>query len=183
MLDVPLTQQQVKSACQLHDRLKQWKRSDDALLRLHTSLPGFGAAECLLKCVAVNTLYGTQVLAIIRMADHVCNQLAIGQDPRRSPELVERIATLPTTGDETIRHFISFAAKFCHFFVDPEEFPIYDEAARDVLKLHLGKSAIINDSISPYRASVRIFVICVRKLASTALVATLTVISGSRGCI
>jgi hypothetical protein len=155
MLNIPLTQQQVKSAFQLHDRLKQWKRSDDALLKLRESMPEFSAEACLLKSIAVNALYGTQVLAIIRMADHICNQFADGKPSRRSPHLVERIAALPSIGDETPRRFVSFAAKFRHFFVHNEDFPIYDEAARDALKFHLGRAATVSDLLNPYRAFCR----------------------------
>jgi hypothetical protein len=44
---------------------------------------------------------------------------------------------------------ISFALKFCHFFVNPDTFPIYDEVARESLKLHLGASYIV-DQATPY---------------------------------
>lgn len=149
MTPIPLRQEQVDAACRLHQTLQQWQRSDAALIRLRDALPGFDAETCLLKAVAVNTLYGTQVLAIVRMGEHVCQTLK-RTDLSVGPELVETIADLPKKEGDQSRRFVSFAAKFCHFFVDEKRFPIYDEAARDTLVLHLGKNRT-DDEKHPYR--------------------------------
>ena len=42
-----------------------------SLGQLRQALPGFGPTETLLKVVAVNALYGTNVLALMRAAKHV----------------------------------------------------------------------------------------------------------------
>jgi hypothetical protein len=68
---VPLTQMQIDAACRLHQRLDQWWLSDAALKRLRETLPGFDRESCLIKSVAIKALYGTQVLAIVRMAEYV----------------------------------------------------------------------------------------------------------------
>jgi hypothetical protein len=68
---VPLTQIQIDAACRLHQRLDQWWLSDTALKRLRETFPSFDRESCLIKSVVINTLYGTQVLAIVRMAQHV----------------------------------------------------------------------------------------------------------------
>jgi len=151
-LAVPLRKGQIEAACRLHSRLKQWQLSDAALTRLATDIPGLGPEACLLKAVAVNTLYGTQVLAIVRMADHICRTLAGQSLETLSPAIVKELAILPTSGEQKTRRFVSFAAKFCHFFIDPERFPIYDEAARDAIKLHLGPKALAANSADPYAA-------------------------------
>lgn len=151
-LAVPLYASQIEAACRLHLRLKQWRLSDAALAKLNQDVTGFGPEACLLKCVAVNTLYGTQVLAIVRMAEHVCQVMTQTPARQAGPEIVKQIAALPTGEEEKQRRFVSFAAKFCHFFIDPERFPIYDEAARDVLKLHLGQAALAVDDADPYTA-------------------------------
>jgi hypothetical protein len=151
-LAVPLHASQIEAACRLHLRLKQWRLSDTALAKLNEDVSGFGREACLLKCVAVNTLYGTQVLAIVRMAEHVCQVMTRATAGQAGPEIVKQIAALPAGGEEKQRKFVSFAAKFCHFFIDPERFPIYDEAARDVLKLHLGQAALEVDDADPYTA-------------------------------
>ncbi len=148
---VPLQPGQVEAACRLHSRLKQWQLSESALLQLHERVPGFDAEASLLKTVAVNAIYGTQVYATVRMAGWV--EEVMKESPRLTgPELVEKIAALPKRDDEEkSRTFISFTAKFCHFFVDPERYPIYDEAARSALKLHLG-SAYDSNTKHPYIA-------------------------------
>ena len=146
MLAVPLAQDQVDAACRFHEQLDQWRLSDAALLRLQDSGPGFDAEACLLKCVTINTLYGTQVFAIVRMADHVRSVLARTDMNAAGQDLVEHLGALPAGEGETKRRFISFASKFCHFFIDEERFPIYDDAAKTVLKLHLGRE------VQPYGA-------------------------------
>jgi hypothetical protein len=70
-LSVPLMVKQIQVAAELHDTLEQWRLSDNALRRLHRALPDFDEEACLLKSIAVNQLYGTQVLAIIPMAKNV----------------------------------------------------------------------------------------------------------------
>lgn len=151
-LVVPLTQNQIEAANRLHRRFEQWRLSDDALLKLRTLLPDWNLELCLLKCIAVNSLYGTQVYAIIRMAHHVTNVLSRMGDMNPT-DLVERIAALPKLEDEKKgRQFISFAAKLCHFFIDLELYPIYDETARNVLKLHLSKDKYVDDVKRPFAA-------------------------------
>ena len=137
-LEVPLTQLQVDAAKRLHAGLKQWRTSDGALRELREKLPGFTETACLTKTVAVNAIYGTNVMAVVRLADHVYDTLKLRGDSLAEVEIVEQLAALPPLPGEKRRRFTSFAAKFCHFFIDDELFPIYDDAAREALKLHLG---------------------------------------------
>ncbi len=150
-LTIPLTPAQIEAAARLHDCLQQWRVSDAALRRLHEQLPGFDAEASLLKAVSINQLYGTQVFAITRMAEHIT---AIFKDSLGGKDLslVGRISELPEHAGAKKRRFVSFAAKFCHFFVDQERFPIYDEAAREVLRLHLSASDHCANASDPYRA-------------------------------
>jgi hypothetical protein len=131
--------------------LTGWRNTDEALIRLRDAMPAFESEVCLLKCVAVNTLYGTQVMAIVRMANHVHAVLGGKKPTKAGPDLVARIAALPVLNGGTTRTFTSFAAKFCHFFVSENDFPIYDDAARRMLKFHLGKKLMSNAS-EPYVA-------------------------------
>lgn len=151
-LAVPLSAWEVDAACRLHQQIIQFRLPDAALLRLGKVLPGFDAEACLLKSVAINTLYATQVLAITRMARHIEVTLSNADLKTVAPELVEKIASLPSGTLGNTRQFISFAAKFCHFFVDQARFPIYDEAARNVIELHLGKAGCVRDSAHRYIA-------------------------------
>lgn len=139
----PLSPSQVEAACRIHNRLKQWQLSEQALQQLWECMPGFDAKASLLKTVSVNAIYGTQVFATVRMAQWV--EQIMAKPEGAVPNLVEAMAKLP----EIERRFTSFAAKFCHFFVDEERFPIYDEAARNTLKWHLG-TAYVEDKEKPY---------------------------------
>lgn len=148
---VKLNEEQIGAAGTLHSALKQWQLTDSALGRLRMALPGFGPEECLLKVVAVNALYGTNVLALGRAASHVEEVLASADVGARAGELVESLANIPTTPTGQPRRYISFASKFAHFFISPERFPIYDSYAERMLRLHLGASAL-RDPGRPYQA-------------------------------
>lgn len=150
-LAIPLTKEQMEMACRLHNGLTQWRVTDSALKQLRTALPGFDQGACLVKSVAVNTLYGTQILAIVPMALYVEECLRGLTLETVGPELVEKLASRTARDGLKQKRFTSFAAKFCHFFIDEERFPIYDEAARVVVKLHLGMTAL-TDPDHPYLA-------------------------------
>ena len=151
-LKVPLSQSQVDAAVRLHQHLPQWRISDAALENLSNAFPGFSAEDCLLKSVAVNAIYGTNVLAIVRMAKHVEKIMARSDSSTAGPKLVDRIAGLPAGGGEKPWKRTSFAAKFCHFFINAERFPIYDDAACKAIKLHLGAKGCVTNKQLPYRA-------------------------------
>jgi hypothetical protein len=146
-LAVPLTLKQIQVAGELHGMLEQWRLSDNALRRLHRALPGFDEETCLLKSIAVNSLYGTNVLAIIPMAKHVRNVLLRPGATEQGADLVDQIAAVTLNG--TTHRRTSFAAKFCHFFVDENNFQIYDDAAKKAIKLHLGDQ-YSGDDRKPY---------------------------------
>ena len=151
-LSVPLTQAQVESASHVYLNLVQWRLSDSALDKLAASVPDFTAEACLLKTVAINAIYGTQLLATGRMSKHIEEVLGNANPAKAGPELVEVIAKLPPRDGERQRTLVSFGSKFCHFFIDPARFPIYDEAVREALKLHLGSKTYQTDKTKPYLA-------------------------------
>lgn len=151
-LAVPLSGREVAAALRLHRSITQFRIPDAALILLREALPGFGAEACLLKSVAINTLYATQVYAITRMAQQLHVALLKINTKTVGPKLVEKIASLPAGKRGKARKFVSFAAKFCHIYVDERRFPIYDEAARNVIELHLGKRGCVRDSAHPYLA-------------------------------
>jgi hypothetical protein len=86
------------------------------------------------------------------MAKHIKEVLENNATDKTRPEIVEQIANLPAWNDKEPRRSVSFASKFCHFFIDSARFPIYDEAARETIKLHLGAKACQTDVASPYLA-------------------------------
>ena len=161
-LAVPLTQSQVSAANHLHSRLSQWGHTDQALGELARRFPGFDVSSALLKVAAVNQLYGTNVYAVARMAEHIAKVLAeeeasIGHGDAIPADaaLVERLAAMPKSARQKgeRRHF-SFASKFAHFFIDSERFPIYDSFASKMVKHHLKPDDFIADAARPYQAFV-----------------------------
>jgi len=146
-LAVPLLQSQIEAANKLHKQLSQWQVTDRALYTLHTHFPDFVVEATLLKVVAVNQLYGTNVYAVVRMAKHIVDIL-YERDNLEDIGLVEKIAQLE-------RKHTSFASKFAHFFIDKERFPIYDSFAEDMIKFHLGRQPWIRPDKHPYRAFVQ----------------------------
>ncbi len=148
---MPLGTAQIAAAGALRASLRQWQTTDQALSKLREVLPGFGPTETLLKVVAINGLYGTNVLALTRAARHVQKVLASVDLTRSGPALVESLAEIPTTPHGRPRRHISFASKFAHFFCDPERFPIYDAYAERMVTLHLGPAATRNPA-RPYEA-------------------------------
>lgn len=119
-LSVPLTMAQVETAKRLHGKLLQWQVTDHALHALAENLPGFAVEATLLKVAAINQLYGTNVYAVVRMAQHVTEVLQ-ATSRMEDADLVEQLACLDD------RKHRSFASKFAHFFIDMERFPIFDE--------------------------------------------------------
>ena len=136
-LVVPLTARQVEAAGRLHEELVGWRLSDDVLADLREHFPSNDDVRHVLpKAVTLNSLYATTVYAIRQMAQHVVDVHSAG-DWGSPAELANRIACLRIRCKE--RRFLSFASKYCHFFVDQARFPIWDTFAREALMLHLGK--------------------------------------------
>src|SRR5262245_35514298 len=103
-----LTHEQIEIANHFHRQLPRWRSTDKALFRLRDRLPEWDAEACILKSVAINSLYRTNVYAIIPMAEHIASIFAGPvADSGRGEELVERIARLPNAGSVP-RNFISF---------------------------------------------------------------------------
>ncbi len=157
-LAVPLSQQQIEAAMRLQATLDQWSATDEALEALAKRFPDFDPPSTLLKTVAINALYGTNVYAHIRMARHVGDVLAKTDCAAAGPELVERLAALPKAeGQKSDRRFHSFGSKFAHFFVSSDRFPIMDSYAAEMVRHHLGRNNYVVDWGRPYMAFVQNF--------------------------
>jgi hypothetical protein len=154
-LSVPLARSQVDAAGRLHAELPFWGAADNALEALARKFPGYQNEAALLKVVAINSLYYTNVFAVSRMARHVESVMTEFEPDTSSPELVARIADLPMTANQKrARRFLSFASKFAHFFVNSESFPMFDSFAGTLIKLHLGRKGYRTDQDRPYAAYV-----------------------------
>lgn len=157
-LAVPLPLNKIEAANCLHERLEQWHLADQALRLLADRCPDFEPDACLLKVVAVNGLYGTNLYAVTRMAKHAAGVLAGSDLAAADPELVERLADLPATeGQKRKRRHYSFASKFAHFFLGEERFPIMDSYALAMLRRHLGPRQYLDDTAHRYAAFVHNF--------------------------
>lgn len=132
-LAVPLARAQVEAAARLyHDHCRDWRAADEALKSLALAFPAFDLRACVLKVAALNALYGTQIYDVVSVARHVHGVLRDGEEPTEV-HLFDRLATVP----HVKRRLSSFAAKFAHFFIDSERFPIYDAYALRMVTYHL----------------------------------------------
>jgi hypothetical protein len=146
---VPVTQQQIDAAQDLHHLLPKWAATDRAFERLRHHF-GWDHESCILKAAAINDLYSTRVYAIWRMAEHLMNVMV---DPPDDPSaLVKEIASLPEYDGTIPRKHWSFASKIGHFFVDEDRYPIYDSFCRDMILYHLGRKLDPMNTDNPYQS-------------------------------
>jgi hypothetical protein len=130
-----ISQNMIDAATKLYESafFRGWHVSNAALEKLSSDLRNdWSEASCLLKAVAVNELYGTNVYTVVPTARHISQIMS--QQSARDISLVERIAKQPYTR----RNYVSFASKFCHFFIDQHRFPIFDDRACKALRHFLG---------------------------------------------
>lgn len=151
-LHVPLGQAQIDAAARLQARLGEWQRAERALTALADSLPGFDSESVLLKVVAVDALYSTNIFVFMRMAQHVEAVLAEASWSAPAWALVDDIGNLEPIAGKPKKRYFSFASKFAHFFIDSERFPILDQYAEDAVRHHLG--ALASKESHRYRAFV-----------------------------
>jgi len=89
----------------------------------------------MLKAVAVNALYGARVIAISKVGKRLEELLKASHST--GPELVEEL--VDEIKSVTNRRHYSFAAKYAHFFINPD-LPILDQYAEYMVAKHLGRA-------------------------------------------
>lgn len=136
-LKIPLTSAQIEAAQKLYGRLPGWRASNEALVALGERFPGFDFPAVLLKAVAINQLYSTNIYAIVLVSRHLESLLPRVDLRTAGPDLVERMVEVRTADGKT-RRWRSFASKFASFFIDSARFPILDTNANTSVTLHLG---------------------------------------------
>ena len=78
---VPLKMSQIEAAARLPSKMPEWQASDRTPEALRDRFPELSDSAVLLKTVAINALYGTNLLALSRMASHVKKVLdEVGKD-------------------------------------------------------------------------------------------------------
>ncbi len=95
-----------------------------ALARLLEQFPdNVRLAEVLVKVATLDNLYGTNIWALQRLAEHICGLGVDAAIREGSGEVVDRIARLSFEDKE--RRNYSFATKYCAWH-NPMAYPIYD---------------------------------------------------------
>lgn len=98
--------------------------SDIALSKLFGLFPRNDSLdEILLKVATLNGLYGTNILALHAVAEHIHTCKIDDKLSTFDLDVVEEIAKV--TVREKVRRHYSFASKYCSFH-RPEAYPIYD---------------------------------------------------------
>jgi hypothetical protein len=87
------------------------------------------------KAIVLNTLYGTNIIAIYKVAGLL--QKLLKETRTTGPLLVEEL--VDGIKKVTGRAHYSFVAKFGHFFVD-SNLPILDSFAQEMVEWHLGQA-------------------------------------------
>ena len=130
------TPQQVEAYVKIFDDpASQTGKTYIALTKLFTTYPDnleFG--DIYLKVAALNSMYGTNIYAIFRVAQLIYDlQIDPGLNAH-DPDLVEAIARVQTSNGKIRRNY-SFATKYCSWH-RPKEFPIYDSYVDGLLWLY-----------------------------------------------
>jgi hypothetical protein len=97
----------------------------------------------MLKAVVLNTLYGTNTIAIRKVGEHL--ERFLNEIHPTGPELVERLVDEIRNVTKRSNHV--FAAKYAHFFINPN-LPILDQYAERMVAKHIGR---IQGSQNPKR--------------------------------
>jgi len=87
----------------------------------------------LLKSMVINTLYSTQIRAIVIVARHILRLNIDTELKRGDPQVVDQIAKVTIKGK--VRRNYAFATKYCSFH-NPFEYPIYDSFVDRVLRAY-----------------------------------------------
>jgi hypothetical protein len=121
----------VDQAVARFDEDDRYGPADRVLSRVFTANPGNTSLDdVLIKVVLVNSLYNTNVFAVMEMASHILRANIDKDLATASTEIVQRIAEL-TIGAKTRRHY-SFATKYCSWH-RLDQYPIYDSLVERLL--------------------------------------------------
>jgi hypothetical protein len=141
----------VRDACERFD--KENAVVERALAELFRQYPtNEDEAHVLLKVVALNRLYFTNIYAVHDVARHIYEHRqevdgALKADPP-SPDAVDKILELTILG--TGRRFWSFATKYCSWH-RPESYPIWDSRVARYLRSLKGSPFTRPDNWTHYR--------------------------------
>jgi hypothetical protein len=133
--DWRLTEVQVSTAREMHAELKNWRFADRAFEFLKERQ--FESEEvCLLIVVALDALYSTNLRFSPGRREEIARHIFRVRERLLEPAEVTPVLVLDIAQGTTAAS-ISFASKFCHFFVSAD-YPIYDSFVRAALEEIIG---------------------------------------------
>ena len=107
--------------------------AESSLQRLFTDLcpKNDNINDIFIKCVALNSLYSTQIFSIENVAKHY---ITIDIDSKLQKGDLSLVADLtPVKIGTKVRNLYSFASKYCSFH-NPDKYPLYDRYVHLTLK-------------------------------------------------
>jgi hypothetical protein len=127
----PLTQRQIDAASKFW--ADGWESEE--LVHLKNAFPD--RLEAIrVKAIVLNELYGTNVIAIYKVAKRL--EELLKETSKTGPLLVEELVE-DIKRNVTGRNHYTFVAKFGHFFID-SNLPILDSYAEEMAAWHLGQA-------------------------------------------
>ena len=118
------TEKLVRAYIRIFEDTPDYVITDRALFKLFGLFPRNDSLdEVLLKATTLNSLYGTNILAIYTVAEHIYSCNIDDKIHNFDMSIVEEIATITIKGK--VRRNYSFASKYCSFHY-PEVYPVYD---------------------------------------------------------
>lgn len=146
----PILPDQILAAVEIRNYLAGWGAANGVLASLARMMPTHDFESALAKAAVLNQLYFTNVMAVFRMGKHIEALANAGVFIEEDPvEVVRAIAALD--GEDSKRKHWVFGAKYAHFFIDPDRYPVYDRLAADTLLFHTGERVAIGERENPYR--------------------------------
>jgi hypothetical protein len=104
---------------------------EDVLSELFRRYPrNYILRDVLIKVTALNSLYSTQIYAVVEVAKHIVEADVDDDIQAGRADVVDKIARVEV--GEKIRTNYSFASKYCHWH-QPEMYPIYDSYVDQLL--------------------------------------------------
>ena len=139
-----VTRQNIDAATKIRSlpELSSWADADKALEDLCRYFPdNTNRVHVLIKASAIDKLYSTRAGNIFWVADAIV--AVMKEKGNLSPsgnhsDNVEDISDKKLNSHLKANRCLSFASKYCHFFVDSSIFPLYDSFALDSVKNLLG---------------------------------------------
>lgn len=132
-IDIPTPSiEQVEYYLQAWNKLENYRLQEDALDKLFLELctKNIEISDILLKVVALNDFYSTNIFSVYPVAKHI---LSLDIDSRLNSGDITLVSDLQKVIiGGTVKNFYSFSTKYCSHH-KPLDFPIYDSYVEKVL--------------------------------------------------